>query len=501
MIAIEITGAIDAAGTLKKFYIADAQFTTKPTDNPANTAFDPSLRDLTTYSSLFAEGRTSGAQSVVPGELSIVNLDGQYDDWLNYSFDGRQVVVRRGNAGDSYPSAFTTILTATCETIEINRSLVSLKLKDKLFRLDSIVNKNSYGGTNVLPNGVDGTAANIKGKFKPRLYGTVMSIDPVLVNTSKLTYQISDLPLASIEIVRDNGVTLIKGADYATSAAMNAAGLMMGGYVTCLAEGMFRLTSAPAGTITASATGLLKTVGQIAKDVVLNAGLSEAEISSADIAALEISNPAVVSMWVNGETAIQVLDELCATIGAGYSFDPLGVFRIGVLTVPDASSLVLLRLDTIFSDYERQASKDTGIPASEVILNYFKRYNTSYTIAGSVAADERLNLSAPYRTAKASNPAIKTQFLQASTIQADTLFTIEADALTEANRRLTLYSTRRDVFTVGIPIDLLPGSDFKLLSIVRLTLSRFGLSNGKRFRLLAVQLQLSANKAYLTLWG
>src|SRR3990170_4071395 len=118
MILIELTAAIDAAGTTQTFYVSTDSFITEPTDTPANTAFTPCLiapGSLGMHA--FADGRTGGATRLETGEIVIVNVDGQFDAWLNYSFDGRAVTIRNGTSG-AYPGAFPVVLTGTVESIE-----------------------------------------------------------------------------------------------------------------------------------------------------------------------------------------------------------------------------------------------------------------------------------------------------------------------------------------------------------------------------------------------
>ena len=70
---------------------------------------------------------------------------------------------------------------------------------------------NLYGGTNVLPNGADGVTTDLKGSRKPRLFGTVLNIVPVCVNTVLLIYQVNDGPVHSIDAVYSRGAPVTAG--------------------------------------------------------------------------------------------------------------------------------------------------------------------------------------------------------------------------------------------------------------------------------------------------
>lgn len=259
MIAIEVVGAIDAAGTLQTFYMSNARLVTEATDTPANIAFDPTLLDPGSLSvQVFSDGKTTGGTQLSTGEIVITNADGRYDSWLNYGFDGRPVVIRSGVAGTAYPSAWITLFTGTVDNIsaEKNRMLIRLKDRQHIFELPSLSNR--YGGTNSLPNGVDGVPGDIKGTVKPITLGKVFYVAPPCVNTSKLVYQVCDGPVQSIAAVYDLGATLTFSADYADPTALLAASLSTG-YATCKAYGLIRLGALPQGQVTCDLTGTYRT--------------------------------------------------------------------------------------------------------------------------------------------------------------------------------------------------------------------------------------------------
>jgi len=116
MILIEITAAIDAAGTLTTLYLSDNHFVTAPNDTPANVAFKQALKEPGSIGvHAYSDGKTTGgATKLETGEIVVINVDGQFDEWLDYGFDGRAVTIRYGTGG-AYPADFQTIFTATPE--------------------------------------------------------------------------------------------------------------------------------------------------------------------------------------------------------------------------------------------------------------------------------------------------------------------------------------------------------------------------------------------------
>ena len=505
MILIELTAAIDAAGTVQTLYVASDSFVTAPADTPANVAFDPRLIDPGTLGvNIFSDGRTGGATKLETGEIVLANADGALDVWLNYSFDGRPVTIRSGDRG-AYPSAFRTILVGTVESAEASWDKFILRLKDKqqVFLLPALATR--YAGNNSLPNGLEGTTGDLGGKVKPRTFGRVFNVSPPLVNTSKLTYEVG--PCQSISDVYDRGLALTPGADFATSALLQAASPAVSTYITCLAEGYFRLGTNPVGQITADVSqGVAfanRTVAQIIKQLALNAGLSAGEISAADITALDAAAPQVVGIWLADEsTFAQSMDMVAASVGAYYGFDAAGVLRMGQVTAPLGTPVITLYDYDVLDSFERRPPRDNGIPVWRMVLGHTKIWTTQPSdLAGAVSTPTRAYLAEPTRKAAAQDSAIKTQWMLAGTVEEETLLTVTSDAEAEATRRLNLYKTRRDIFGVPVSLDLLTANSLKLGDVVALQLARFGLDAGKSFRVIGIRLELAVGKALLTLWG
>ena len=507
MIVCTITAAIDAAGTLNTFYVSNDRFCTQPTDSPANQFFNPSLMDPGSLGvSTFSDGRTSGGTRLETGEVVLANADGQYDSWTNYSFDGRPITIYSGDPSSPFPSGFTKIFTGTMESIESSWDQVVIKIRDKQFVFSLPLLTTKYLGNNVAPNGFEGTATDIKGQTKPRVYGKVYNIPCVPINTSRLMYQVSDGPVQAINAVYDKGAAFSFGANYATSALLQANSPVGGSYNTCLAEGLFRLGSSPAGSITADvtqgATAADRTVAQIVKSIALAAGLTGGEISAADVTAMDAANSSVVGVYVTGETSFQdCLDQLLNSIGAYCGFDSTGVLRMGVLTAPTGTAIATLQEFDLKDVPVRNTPKDNGIPVFRCSINHSKIYTTqSSDLAGSVTTPVRAFLEKEYRTAIAEDLVIKTQWLLAGEITQDTLLTNEADALTESARQLALYKVKRDLYEVVVDLSLFTGKSLKLLDVIEMSVPRFSLT-GKKFRLIGIRYEIEAESVRLTLWG
>lgn len=505
MILITLTAATDAAGTLQTFYVSSDSFVTGTSDTPASIAFDPRLIDPGTLgTNIFSDGRTGGTTKLETGEIVLANADGALDAWLNYSFDGRPVTIRSGSSG-AYPGAFAAIFVGTIESTEAGMDKFILRLKDKQQIFTASALSTRYAGNNVLPNGLEGTPDDLSGKVKPRTHGRVLNVSAPLINTSKLTYEVG--ACLAISAVYDRGLGITAGADFATSALLQAASPAAATYITCLSEGYFRLGSTPAGRITADvtqgSTAANRTVAQILKQLALNAGLPSGEISAGDVTALDVAAPQVVGIWLDDEsTFAQAMDMVAASVGAWYGFDTSGVLRMGQITAPSGTPVLTMYDYDILSGFERRPPRDFGIPVWRIVLGHTKIWTTQPSdLAGAVTTVTRAYLAETFRKSTSEDATVKTQWMMAGTVEDETLLTVTADAATEATRRLALYKTRRDVFDVPVSLDLITANALKLGDVVALQITRFGLDAGKSFRIIGIRLALAAGTATITLWG
>lgn len=508
IIVAEIVGAIDAAGTTNTFYVSSDHFITSPTDTPAHTAFIAAIMEPGSIGlHTFSDGRTSGSSQLEVGEFILANADGSFDDWIDYSFDGRAITIRSGEVGGDYPADFTNVFVGTIDSVEATWDKIIIKLRDKQYVFDRPLLTTRYAGNNALPAGLEGTPDDIKDQVKPRVYGKCFNVTPRLVNTAKLTYQLSDGAINSIQFVYDKGDTITAGANHATSALLQAATPAAGTYETCLAEGYFRLGSQPQGSLTVDVTqgaaASDRTVAQIVKAIALAAGVASGDISSADVTAMDTANSSVVGIYIDDESTFQeCIDELVNSIGAYSSFDSSGVLRMAVITAPSGTPVVSLQEYDMHETPERKVPKDNGIPVYRVTINHTRLFTTITDLDGAaITAAMQAYFGSEYRSTKSEDTSIKTQWLLASEISQDTLLTSASDAATEAARQLALYKVRRDIYEVGVQLDIFTANNLRMNDVIELVVPRFGMDSGKLFRLIGFNLELKTNTAILQVWG
>ncbi|MFN3858107.1 MAG: hypothetical protein ACK4RV_10175 [Caulobacter sp.] len=509
MILVELTAAVDATGELRTFYVADSKLVTTGADTPAHTAFDESLLDPGSISvSAFGDGRTGGGTRLSLGQTRLANADGVYDEWMAYSFDGRAVVIRQGEPGGAYPTDYPAIFTGTAETLNFSLREVVVRLRDRQLIFDTPALPVKYAGTNSLPDGLEGTASDIKGQSKPRLFGGVaLNIPAILVNTSKLVYQINNGAVTEIVAVYDRGVSLTFGVDHATSEDLLAATIAGGVFDTCVSEGLFRLGGDPEGLVTADAAqgsdASERTAAQIIKALAMEAGVLEAEISADDVAALDSDCPQPLALWLSGEeTFARAMDMVAASVGAFYGFDPAGTLRMARLAAPQGEPALILTSDDVIEPVERLPARDGDIPSWSVTVRHSKLWSVQASdLDAAVTPARRALLSSEYRSERAEDAAVKAQYLLAVEDIRDTLLVSAEDAALEAERLLALYKTRNDLIRLSVPSSMVTEVGVKIMDVVAVTIPRFGMRYGRLFRLLGMELDMVRSRVALTLWG
>lgn len=196
-------------GTVTLRYATGRGFVTGPAETPANTFYDGRIAQPALITrDLFGSGTTFGKSRVGFGDLVLLNGDGELDALRTYGFDGRAITIRRGEPGAAYPGGFTTVLVATMDVPEFGIDTVTIKLRDRQREVQVPLQTTKYAGDNVLPAGLEGTADDLEGKPKPVCLGVVKNVPAVLVNTSKLIYQVHDGAIQSLDAVYDRGIAI-----------------------------------------------------------------------------------------------------------------------------------------------------------------------------------------------------------------------------------------------------------------------------------------------------
>lgn len=502
-------------GVVKTLYYATQSFTTGPSDTPANTFIDGRIKQpANVIRSCFSQAATMGASQISVGEMVLVNNDGGLDALLNYSFAGRSIIIELGEVTprDNGVTQWTTVINGTMEQAEFTWQAVRIKVRDFQQTIAQPHIQTKYGGTNSLPNGLDGVAGDLKNRPKPRIYGTVFNVTMPCVNTSRLIFQAHDgSALQSVDGVYDRGAPLTYDGVYTSQTDMETNAPAAGRYrVWNSAAGCFiRLGSNANGEVTADLTQgantAARTAGQIFKAMLLDAGISAGAISSADIAALDTAAPYQVGYAFNHTTettTLAALDGIAQSVGAWFAPDTSGVFRIARLDLPTGTPVAYLTATDVLR-IERITPRDagSGMPAWKMKLGYQRIWTVQEDLTNAVTAARKALVEQEYRRVEVSDSAVKTVNATSPEIGFDTLLTNATDATAEANRRHAIYKQRRDMLQVRIRVDRSLAGAIDLGKVVNLTLPRYGMNAGKNFLILGIQTDMRGYLFDLTLWG
>lgn len=252
----ELTAYDRVSGTTRVIRVANGNgFTTSPSETPADTFYAPCIKQAIDVSrTMFSGGNTSGRSTTPVGDLVLNNLDGALDDLRDVVLSGRDVTLWRTTVHHpSYPGDFVAF-SGTMGVPRFSSTEVRIPLRDWQQALaNTPLQTTTYAGDNVLPDGLEGVAEDLKGKPKPVLLGgPVRNISPPCVNTPKQIYQIQEGAVEAITPVSDRGDALNRGDGSFTTPASAIAGRVNG---LCYGNGLF-VAVGDAGVLATSPDGV-----------------------------------------------------------------------------------------------------------------------------------------------------------------------------------------------------------------------------------------------------
>lgn len=488
-----------------RIFAGTTEFITRDTDTlPTQPFFGTLVQPLSFTRSLLGSDIIGNFTSGT-GELQLANTDGGYDNLIqSFAIDGRPIVVKVGREGDAYNN-FYTIFSGTASDWIVQEDVVKIKLVDNGYLLDVTIQPNLYAGT----SGVEGTA-DLKGKRKPRAFGYVKNISPPLVIPASLLYQVNDGSVSAITAVYDRGVALTFQTDYATSALLIAAGITAGNYSTCKAEGMFRVSSVPSGTITTDVSGdnrsstFVSTSADIVRRILASSSIADpGGLYTPSFAVVNATQPADIGYYVapdDTNTIGDAIANIMGGIGGWGGFRRNGQFALGIFLTPTGGvpSARFDRSDIIAIGREALPSALTP-PPYRFRCAFSHNWTVQTDVAASVGATRASFLAQSDRYSNSINNTIKLDHPFAH--DRDPIgcyFLNSADAQTESDRLLALYARNAALyrFTVGVQ----PFA-FDVGDVVFLTYPRWNLTYGRLLRVVEMTENAANNEIELVAYG
>lgn len=511
-------GYVNASGLAGTIYLSCGGYITKPGDSAPNRYYEPRIADIGPLTqNIYGSGLTIGSGSDVGyGAIVVSNADGALDTWLDYAFDGRLLVVKRLSSTLEPYSAAETIFTGTIERIDADDAWESFRLRiyDRRLIIDRPLQTTLYAGTTTSTGPTAEGTAELKDHPKPLLYGRAFNIPAVFVNVFDLIYQVSNSAVSSI-VVYDGGVPLTYSANYSSISALRSATISGGSYATCLSLGLFRLGSQASKDITADAyegsSLSSRMAGSIARRMLTKVGVLNSYVDTSSANALDASAPYECGIWISdATTASAAISAILSSVGGWMVPYADGVFKFGRMDVPSASPVATIdyATDVILTDGDTGAiniianpDTDGGLPAWRVILSYARVYRVQggADVHGCVDDAFREFLIKDVRETKAESATTRSRYLLSPEMRFETLLIASVDASTEATRRLSMYSVRRDVIRITLPAS--NASLMLLGATINVKLPRFGYDSGRRMVVIGREYDLAKDRITMTLWG
>lgn len=459
-VLVEAGVAVGGVETVR--YLSSANYTTRPTDAPANLGYRSIIGgDLTITESMPLDG----SASLTWGDIEISNEDGSRDGWLNDVWVNRPIQIFAGDV--RWPRAdFRLIFSGTIAAFHARaRGVLNLTLSDKLQRLNTPVSDNRLGG-----------ATENKDRLRPLCFGECHNVEPLLVNPATLTFQLHDGPIERIIEVRDNGVPVAFTAN--------------------LGAGTFTLGAQPAGLVTASvqgdkADGVWRyTAGALIALLTTRYGKEagrfdpDAEIDRASFDAFEAAHPQPVGLYLPDRVnLLEACAQLAASLGAQVLMSPEGRLRVVKVQLPAVGSPSAVGPGQMEA-LTLQISDRPPVAASAKVA-YCKNWTVQTALQSGIPEQHKNLFALEWLTVTAANALTAADYrLAVEPVQRDTLLLREAEAGAEAARLLALWGAQRTVYAFGATAELLLEP---LGGAIRLSNARFGLAAGRAGQVVGVK--------------
>lgn len=529
VVLLELEGFNKTTGQVETLRYCDGvAYRLRPSEAPANALYRPFLLDAG-WSRVDVYTGPGQYGHVTPGELVLDDSSGSLGSQLiNYAFDGRRVVKRIGLRGAPYPGGFVTVLNGTLAgPPSFDWDKITFYPADLAAAQAKSLQTVRYGGTNVLPNGVDGLD-DLRSKVKPIVLALASNMTPVLCNTSLLIYQVS-IPVGgsavSVSSVRDGALPLTAGAPYATLAQLLSTAPASGSYrvLSSATEGCFiRLGASPARGVTCDAaygSAADRSHAQVWRRVLNYAGVPDAAISLSDVAALDAILPAEIEFALFDSVQVDAaLSTIANSAAAAWYGDQNGTYRLMSWTVPAGAPVaVITPLRTDSMDIDDPIGTGAVAPAYLVNLSYGRNWTVQDDSAlggdKTSASDPvrapgaragllaRAWLSQEYRVASSKDATVQTAHKNAVVLELTSLISGAAAAQSFCDAQRVAYSVARPLAPISVWLTDQQIDVVRAGAVVLIKQDRWNYAQGRLVRVAGVMVDRQTRKTELNCWG
>ena len=420
--------------------------------------------------------------SISFGDIELVNSAGELDTWLDYVWKNRSLKVYFGGLPPpsttlSLVNDFELVFDGVCEDIDAkSRQTVNLKIRDKLEKLNTPVSEDLIGNYFQGALVSEPVVNQNRNLLKPRVYGEVHNISPVLTDPTELEFMVSSGPVEQIIEVLDNGVPV-------SFVTVQQSGTPV------LPPGSFRLLAPLQGTCTASVQGIARTVNvagstytdsysSTVSNTILNLlkfsgkELDYSEIDATSFAAL---GSEACGLYLNSRTnVLAACQQLAKSAGLTLAVTRTGKVKLVKLAVPASATIVLQDSDTVLNSL-RIVNK---VPVTGAVkLGYAKNYTVLTGLVTGIPEEHKDLFSKEYLETLAEDAVVIAKYaLDSEPVLEGTLLVNQQQAETVAQTKLDLFKTPRVVYGMTATSKYL---SLELGSPVQLVSPRYGLTTGK----------------------
>jgi hypothetical protein len=280
------------------------------------------------------EGRRAQVEA---GELRFTNVDGALDTIAGeWAVAGRKVKLTRApHRRPTHAPRSTWVEVASLRASEAFEGTDTLRMPLRSAAADLQVPANSlYAGT-----GTTEGSTGMEGVAKPRVFGFVRNMQPVLMDAANRIYQIHDGALHEIVDVRDGGLPLILKEDENSYASLVADNPSTGKYTSFKAGGFIKLHDDPIFlTVDARGNtdgGYVSTASHVAAQILRVIG----GVGSAVASSFAAWPQSEVGILVREGTAEDAMNKLAVGLGSvWWGANTLGEFEGNVVSAPSVTS-------------------------------------------------------------------------------------------------------------------------------------------------------------------
>lgn len=417
--------------------------------------------------------RTLGSGRPTRGEMIIDNTGGERDEWLTrYKWDGRKVRLLYGAPSWEYADFRQVFIGVIKSRHARGVNELVYKLREPEDFLDQPIQSDTIS-----------TGPNA-GDYVPISYGECFNVSPTLINGATHVYQLSDVEIGAVTLVKDNG----KGPVAHTAD---------------LVAGTITLTGSPVGNITVDCSGakvggtVLAKAGEIINHIITTRTDLPAEYyDAAAFTALDAQIPWHHNLYINSSmTARQAVDRILASIGAKLSRTEAGAITVVRLAEPAAVADVTIGQDDFKVDTFSVSSSE--LPWKRARLGFRRNYTVQESLDTLVTEDERALLGREHSIVEQSNAVTGIHPLAIEPELIATTLTLQADAEAFLAQLMQLHAVERHAFELLVYAVLY---QFPLGSTICLIHDRFGFDGGLNCLVHDTDSVFTSGKARLTLW-